>query len=495
MKDFYAILGVTQNAEDVVIKAACFAMSQRYHPDKYTGDPDEANKRMIEINEARNVLCDPESRREYDNNRTGNSTKFTRKKNTEHKDTPSNPVNESQPDEAGLQELLNSKDRILELLNNKDWSGYKNCWISTKNDLIFVDSFCKASLSTFDELKNALIENGNRNNSDRSVKVIIICKENVIEDWDNLKVAFSRLVHSRKNQKLMETNVLPFSFYTDKAGYFVFPTLIVETDLSDNITSVISPTSISFNLGWTKTETYKSTGRTVPSNARRTNYWFDHENKDGSPDKRFNENNKTYEYESSIHTHRLVMNVPSGRFKMDFVEEIDNIKLFCSAYSRFAPPTITHITQRTLPFIYGFLAVVITTWALYTTLSGFFLNLLTEIAPYVKTVGIIAAIITFLISTMVRTILIWGVILYLCYLGYSAFSTSNKTVNIPQSQTIPSQINKPQESFKIQKGDASGLPSSTQQNISKYENKSVPNSSEISQNPEPKSKRSSADDL
>ena len=42
MKDYYAILGVTPQAEDVVIKAAYRALAQRYHPDRFVGSPEEA---------------------------------------------------------------------------------------------------------------------------------------------------------------------------------------------------------------------------------------------------------------------------------------------------------------------------------------------------------------------------------------------------------------------------------------------------------------------
>jgi curved DNA-binding protein CbpA len=66
MKDFYRILGVINTAEDVVIKAAYRALAQRYHPDKFDGDPATAEARMQEINEAYSVLSDPEKRSGYD---------------------------------------------------------------------------------------------------------------------------------------------------------------------------------------------------------------------------------------------------------------------------------------------------------------------------------------------------------------------------------------------------------------------------------------------
>lgn len=67
MKDYYATLGVTAQAEYVVIKAAYRALAQCYHPDRYAGDaPEDAEQRMREINEAYAVLSDPKKRETYD---------------------------------------------------------------------------------------------------------------------------------------------------------------------------------------------------------------------------------------------------------------------------------------------------------------------------------------------------------------------------------------------------------------------------------------------
>ncbi len=68
-KDYYAILGVLPTAEDIVIRAAYRALAQRYHPDRFAGTKDEATRRMVEINEAYELLSDPIRRREYDNKR------------------------------------------------------------------------------------------------------------------------------------------------------------------------------------------------------------------------------------------------------------------------------------------------------------------------------------------------------------------------------------------------------------------------------------------
>lgn len=64
--DYYAILGVSRDAEAVVIKAAWRALVQKYHPDKFDGPADVAQKKTTEINRAYVVLSDSELRKEYD---------------------------------------------------------------------------------------------------------------------------------------------------------------------------------------------------------------------------------------------------------------------------------------------------------------------------------------------------------------------------------------------------------------------------------------------
>jgi curved DNA-binding protein CbpA len=63
---YYRILGVLDDAEDIVIKAAYRALAQKYHPDRWQGNPTEATRRMAEINAAYAVLSDPDKRRAYD---------------------------------------------------------------------------------------------------------------------------------------------------------------------------------------------------------------------------------------------------------------------------------------------------------------------------------------------------------------------------------------------------------------------------------------------
>ena len=70
--DYYRILGVLDDAEDIVIRAAYRALAQRYHPDKWQGDQAEATRRMAEINAAYAVLSDTVKRAAYDSTRDKN---------------------------------------------------------------------------------------------------------------------------------------------------------------------------------------------------------------------------------------------------------------------------------------------------------------------------------------------------------------------------------------------------------------------------------------
>lgn len=65
-KDYYRILGVLDDAEVIVIKAAYRALAQKYHPDKWTGSSNESAARMVDINEAYAVLSDAKKREQYD---------------------------------------------------------------------------------------------------------------------------------------------------------------------------------------------------------------------------------------------------------------------------------------------------------------------------------------------------------------------------------------------------------------------------------------------
>jgi len=64
-KDYYKILGVDKNASEKDIKKAFRRLARKHHPDVNPNDA-RAEDRFKEINEAHEVLSDPEKRRKYD---------------------------------------------------------------------------------------------------------------------------------------------------------------------------------------------------------------------------------------------------------------------------------------------------------------------------------------------------------------------------------------------------------------------------------------------
>ena len=61
-KDYYATLGVAKTASEKEIKQAFRKMARKYHPDVNPGDK-SAEARFKEINEAYEVIGDPEKRK------------------------------------------------------------------------------------------------------------------------------------------------------------------------------------------------------------------------------------------------------------------------------------------------------------------------------------------------------------------------------------------------------------------------------------------------
>ncbi len=65
MESYYDILGVSKSATDKEIRQAYRRLARKYHPDLNPGNA-EAEKKFKRINEAYEVLSNPESRKKYD---------------------------------------------------------------------------------------------------------------------------------------------------------------------------------------------------------------------------------------------------------------------------------------------------------------------------------------------------------------------------------------------------------------------------------------------
>ena len=64
-RDYYEVLGIGKNATDAEIKSAYRKLAKKYHPDLNPGDK-EAEKKFKAVNEANDVISDPQKRKRYD---------------------------------------------------------------------------------------------------------------------------------------------------------------------------------------------------------------------------------------------------------------------------------------------------------------------------------------------------------------------------------------------------------------------------------------------
>jgi len=65
-RDYYEVLGISKGASEDEIKKAYRKMAKKYHPDANRDNPQEAQEKFKEVNEANEVLSNPEKRAQYD---------------------------------------------------------------------------------------------------------------------------------------------------------------------------------------------------------------------------------------------------------------------------------------------------------------------------------------------------------------------------------------------------------------------------------------------
>jgi DnaJ-class molecular chaperone len=66
MKDFYKVLGIPRNASQKEVRAAFLRLATALHPDKHVGNEAWAKEMFQPVQEAYEVLNDPQKRAAYD---------------------------------------------------------------------------------------------------------------------------------------------------------------------------------------------------------------------------------------------------------------------------------------------------------------------------------------------------------------------------------------------------------------------------------------------
>ena len=65
-RDYYEVLGVDKSASETEIKKAFKKMARKYHPDLNRDNPKEAEEKFKEVNEAYEILSNPQKKAQYD---------------------------------------------------------------------------------------------------------------------------------------------------------------------------------------------------------------------------------------------------------------------------------------------------------------------------------------------------------------------------------------------------------------------------------------------
>ena len=75
-RDYYEVLGISKGASDEEIKKAYRKVAKKYHPDLNPGNK-EAEAKFKEVNEAYEILSNPQKKAQYDGKRKDKNLLFS----------------------------------------------------------------------------------------------------------------------------------------------------------------------------------------------------------------------------------------------------------------------------------------------------------------------------------------------------------------------------------------------------------------------------------
>lgn len=119
--NFYELLEIREDASDEVIKMAYKALLRKYHPDVYKGDPEFAHEMTAKLNEAYEVLSDPDRKMIYDALISSEYTSSSKAEES-HQEKSKPQKKERENDDAGFDENSRYYSDPDEL--GMDWFGF-----------------------------------------------------------------------------------------------------------------------------------------------------------------------------------------------------------------------------------------------------------------------------------------------------------------------------------------------------------------------------------
>ena len=137
-KNYYEILGIKPDASDSEIKSAFRKLARKWHPD-IAGNTPEAVSKFKEINEAYEILSNPEKRKKYDTlrgilnqaktSKTTSNTKTNSKSETKKDNKSNNQQNKTQEDKYNYKNNTSSSKTTNQThQNNKN--AFQDAWES-----------------------------------------------------------------------------------------------------------------------------------------------------------------------------------------------------------------------------------------------------------------------------------------------------------------------------------------------------------------------------